>query len=28
VMTALRAINREDGITIMGNLHALDMART
>jgi phosphonate transport system ATP-binding protein len=28
VMTALRAINREDGITIMGNLHALDMARS
>jgi phosphonate transport system ATP-binding protein len=26
VMTALRAINREDGITMMGNLHALDMA--
>jgi phosphonate transport system ATP-binding protein len=28
VMTALRAINREDGITIMGNLHALDMAQS
>jgi phosphonate transport system ATP-binding protein len=28
VMTALRAINREDGITIIGNLHALDMARS
>jgi phosphonate transport system ATP-binding protein len=26
VMTALRAINREDGITMMDNLHALDMA--
>jgi phosphonate transport system ATP-binding protein len=28
VMTALRAINREDGITVICNLHALDMART
>ena len=28
VMTALRTINREDGITIMCNLHALDMARS
>lgn len=28
VMTALRAINREDGITIISNLHALDMARS
>jgi phosphonate transport system ATP-binding protein len=28
VMTALRVINREDGITIMSNLHALDMARS
>jgi phosphonate transport system ATP-binding protein len=27
VMTALRAINREDGIMVIGNLHALDMAR-
>jgi phosphonate transport system ATP-binding protein len=27
VMTALRAINREDGITVLCNLHALDMAR-
>jgi phosphonate transport system ATP-binding protein len=28
VMTALRAINREDGITVICNLHALDSART
>ena len=28
VMTALRTINREDGITMMCNLHALDMARS
>lgn len=28
VMTALRAINREDGITIIRNLHAVDMARS
>jgi phosphonate transport system ATP-binding protein len=28
VMTALRVINREDGITIISNLHALDMARS
>ena len=28
VMTALRTINREDGITIISNLHALDMARS
>jgi phosphonate transport system ATP-binding protein len=28
VMTALRAINREDGITVICNLHALEMART
>jgi phosphonate transport system ATP-binding protein len=28
VMTALRAINCEDGITIMCNLHAVDMARS
>jgi phosphonate transport system ATP-binding protein len=28
VMTALRTINREDGITVICNLHALDMART
>jgi phosphonate transport system ATP-binding protein len=28
VMTGLRTINREDGITIIGNLHALDMARS
>jgi phosphonate transport system ATP-binding protein len=28
VMTALRVINREDGITIICNLHALDMARS
>jgi phosphonate transport system ATP-binding protein len=28
VMAALRAINREDGITVICNLHALDMART
>jgi phosphonate transport system ATP-binding protein len=27
VMAALRAINREDGITIICNLHAVDMAR-
>jgi phosphonate transport system ATP-binding protein len=27
-MTALRAINREDGITVICNLHALDMSRT
>jgi phosphonate transport system ATP-binding protein len=28
VMAALRAINREDGITVICNLHALDAART
>src|SRR5215510_7772893 len=28
VMIALHAINREDGITIICNLHALDMARS
>jgi ABC-type multidrug transport system ATPase subunit len=28
VMTALRAINREDGITVICNLHTLDVART
>jgi phosphonate transport system ATP-binding protein len=28
VMAALRAINREDGITVICNLHALDTART
>ena len=28
VMTALRTINREDGITVICNLHALDMARS
>jgi phosphonate transport system ATP-binding protein len=28
VMTALCAINREDGITVICTLHALDMART
>jgi phosphonate transport system ATP-binding protein len=28
VMTALRAINREDGITVICNLHTLDTART
>jgi phosphonate transport system ATP-binding protein len=28
VMAALRAINREDGITVICNLHALDFART
>lgn len=28
VMDALRAINREDGITVMCNLHTLDTART
>jgi phosphonate transport system ATP-binding protein len=27
VMAALRAINRQDGITVICNLHALDMAR-
>jgi phosphonate transport system ATP-binding protein len=27
VMTALRAINREDGMTVICNLHALDVAR-
>jgi phosphonate transport system ATP-binding protein len=27
-MTALRAINREDGITVICNLHTLDTART
>jgi phosphonate transport system ATP-binding protein len=27
VMAALRAINREDGITVICNLHAVDMAR-
>jgi phosphonate transport system ATP-binding protein len=28
VMAALRSINREDGLTIICNLHALDLART
>jgi phosphonate transport system ATP-binding protein len=28
VMTALRAINREDGLTIICNLHTLDVARS
>jgi phosphonate transport system ATP-binding protein len=28
VLAALRAINREDGITVICNLHALDAART
>lgn len=28
VMAPLRAINREDGITVICNLHTLDMART
>ena len=28
VMAALRTINREDGITVVCNLHALDIART
>ena len=28
VMAALRTINREDGLTIICNLHALDLART
>jgi phosphonate transport system ATP-binding protein len=28
VMDALRAINREDGITVLANLHTLDTART
>jgi phosphonate transport system ATP-binding protein len=27
-MAALRAINRDDGITVICNLHALDAART
>ncbi len=27
-MAPLRAINREDGITVICNLHTLDMART
>src|SRR3546814_7598135 len=28
VMGALRTINRQDGITVLCNLHALDVART
>jgi phosphonate transport system ATP-binding protein len=28
VMAALRAINREDGITVICNLHAIDTARS